>query len=298
MKSPKDSTQGDAGLPRIWEYTDYRRWLLDTYNARKAIHKWYSYGVLAQRAGFSTRAFLYRVMQGQRGLSEAGAEKLAQALDLPQREKEYFLALVVYNQAKRDSEREVAWSRVQHIVVRSRNASAPRLLTGVHRQIMAGWNHLAIRSLLEMKPDPGDWEALGRRLRPRRPASSVKRSIALLLKGGLIEKRDDGLWYATDKSLATPPEVALPAVNLFHRGCLRLAAASLENCSSKQRNITGMMLGISSKSYDLICERVDALHQEIIRIAESDCESDRVYQLTVALFPLANPAPRTGAPCE
>jgi len=293
MKHTEDSSEPKARLPRIWEYTDYRLWLSDTFNARKAIHKWYSYGVLAQRAGFSTRAFLYRVMRGERGLSAAGAEKLANALDLETKEKDYFLALVEYNQAKRDAERELAWNKVQHVLVRSRNASAPRLLTSVHRQVMSGWNHLAIRSLIEMTPDPGNWAELGSRLRPRRSAASVRRSVALLQKGGLIERRPDGFWHATDKSITTPPEVALPAVGQFHRSCLRLASASLENCSSKQRNITGAMLGISSKSYELICDKISSLHEEIMKIAENDLGADRVYQLSVALFPLADAAPRS-----
>jgi len=292
MSDPKES-KATPVLPQVWEYTDYRAWLTDTFKARKAIHSWYSYGVLAQRSGFQARDFLLRVMRGDRRLSPEGAERLADALDLVRREKAYFLALVEYNQARTDADREVAWGKVQHALAKSRNASAPRLLTDIHREILSEWHHLAIRSLIEMRPDRGDWEALGKRLHPTRTAAVVKRSVALLQKGGLVEKRANGIWHATEKSIATPPEVGNPAVRQFHRECLELAGASLEGIPSDRRNVTGLTLGISERTYRLVCDRLTGLREEIARLAEADERSDRVYQLTLALFPLSEPeAPR------
>lgn len=283
-------------LPSVWEYTDYRSWLTDTYHARKAIHRWFSYGVLAQRAGFKARDFLLRVMRGERSLSPESATRLAEALDLSRREQEYFRALVAYNQAKNDQEREVAWGRVQHALAKSRNASAPRLLTDVHREVLSQWHHLAIRSLIEMRPDPGDWETLGRRLVPARTAAVVRRSVELLERGGLIEKRTDGLWHATEKSVTTPAEVGMPALRAFHRDCLQLASEALEALPSERRNITGVTLGISERTYRLICDRLTELRTEVGLLAEADGEADRVYQLTLSLFPFSSTDNRDETP--
>jgi uncharacterized protein (TIGR02147 family) len=277
----------------VWEYTDYRAWLTDTFKARKAIHAWYSYGVLAQRAGFQARDFLMRVMRGDRRLSAEGAARLAVALDLPRREQVYFLALVDYNQAKTDTEREIAWGKVQHALARSRNASAPRILTDIHREILSEWHHLAIRSLIEMEPDPGDWSALGRRLHPVRTEAVVRKSVKLLSTGGLVERRGDGLWYATEKAIATPPEVGNPALRRFHRDCLQLAGEALETIPSDQRNVTGVTLGISRRTYRLICDRLTELREELSRLADADDQADQVYQLTLAMFPLSNSSSAT-----
>jgi uncharacterized protein (TIGR02147 family) len=276
-------------LPDVWEYTDYRSWLSDTFQARKAIHSWYSYGVLANRAGFQARDFLLRVMRGDRRLSMEGAERLANALDLPRREKAYFMALVEYNQAKTDTDREVAWGKVQHALAKSRNASAPRLLTDIHREILSDWHHLAIRSLIELTPDPGNWDALGKRLHPPRSEAVVRKSVKLLENGGLVAKRADGFWHATEKAIATPPEVANPAVRQFHRECLELASAALGGVASDARNVTGLTIGISPRTYRLVCDRLTELREEVARLSDADDEADRVYQLTLALFPLSNP---------
>jgi len=286
MNKPSENSS-PLSLPQVWEYTDYRAWLNDTFKARKAIHAWYSYGVLAQRSGFQARDFLLRVMRGDRRLSPEGAERLANALDLPRREKAYFLALVEYNQAKSDADREVAWGKVQHALAKAHNPSAPRLLTDIHRKILSEWHHLAIRSLVEMQPDPGDWEALGKRLHPNRTAAVVRRSVKLLQEGGLLEKRDDGLWHATEKSITTPPEVGHPAVRSLHRECLQLAGASLEGIPSDLRNVTGLTMGISQRTYRLLCDRLTELREELARLADADEKADRVYQLTLALFPLS-----------
>jgi uncharacterized protein (TIGR02147 family) len=280
----------DTALPSVWEYTDYRRFLLDTYQRRKATHRWYSYGVLAQKAGFKARDFLLRVMRGERSLGAESAQKLAEALDLRKHEAEYFLRLVDYNQAKTDAEHEIAWNRLQHALRRSRNPSAPRLLTDLHREVLSRWHHLAIRSLLEMRPDTGDWAELGRRLRPSQTAAIVKRSVKLLTDAGLVAKGRDGLWRATETSLATPAEVANPALRRFYRDCLHLAERSLEDVSAEERNITGVTLGISERTYKVVVERLASLRQEVALLAESDTEADRVVQLQLSLFPLSHPA--------
>lgn len=276
-------------LPSIWEYTDYRLWLTEHFRINKLLNPRYSYGVLARKAGFQARDFLLRVMRGDRQLGPESAQRLALALSLDRRERAYFLALVEYNQARKADEREIAWGKLQHALAQSRDASAPRLLTDIHREVLGSWHHLAIRSWLEMRPDPGDWERLGKRLRPNRTAAVVRRSVQLLEKGGLVEKRADGLWHATEKTIATSPEVARPAMRRFHHDCLGLAQASLEDVPADQRNVTGLTLGISERGYRLVCDRIAALHQEVMRLAEIDTEADRTYQLTLAFFPLTMP---------
>lgn len=280
----------ETSPPSVWEYTDYRRYLLDTYQRRKATHRWFSYGVLAQKAGFKARDFLLRVMRGERSLGPDSAQKLAEALDLRKHETEYFLRLVDYNQSRTDAEREIAWNRLQHALRRSRNPSAPRLLTDIHREVLSRWHHLAIRSLLEMRPDSGDWAELGRQLRPSQTAATVKRSVKLLNDAGLVAKGRDGLWRATETSLATPAEVANPALRRFYRDCLHLAERSLEDVPAEERNITGVTLGISARTYKLVVERLASLRQEVALLAESDADADRVVQLQLSLFPLSYPA--------
>lgn len=276
-----------AAMLPVFEYTDYRAFLTDAYQARKAQHSWFSYGVMAQRAGFKARDFLLRVMRGERCLSAESSRKVAAALDLGRRETEYFLNLVEYNQAKTDAQKEHAWGMLQASLSRTGNPSQTRMLTDLHREVMSRWHHLAIRSLLEMNPDKGDWEALGKRLHPPCTAAVVKRSIKLLDDAGLVAKGEDGCWRSTEKSVATSAEVRTLALRSFYRDCLKLAGEAIEGVDSAERNISGVTLGISERTYNVLVERLAAVREEISRLADNDPQADRVYQCNLLLFPLA-----------
>lgn len=278
-----------ASLPSIWDYSDYRLWLTDAFRARKAQHQWYSYGVLAKKAGFLARDFPLRVMRGERRLSPESAERMADAMDLSRREKAYFVALVEFNQARKQEDQEIAWSKVQHALAKANDLTAPRGLTEAHREVLGKWHHLAVRALLEMRPDPGHWEALGLRLHPPRSSRAVRESVHLLERVGLVEYCSDGLWRATKKPLCAPSEAALPSIRNFYHECLELAKNCLDSVPVEERNVTGATLGISQRTYRLICERLAALREEVSGLAEADAEADRVYQLTLTLFPISAP---------
>lgn len=295
MKATTPTAGKPPKLPRVWDYSDYRRWLTDSFQARKAMHSWYSYGVLAQRSGFKARDYLLRVMRGEKKLSPSGAIRLASALDLTSREQEYFLALVEYNQAKDDAQRDLAWRKVQASLARGNSSSGPRRLEKIHREILSESHHLALRSLLEIKPSPGDFDVLGRQMRPARSSAVVRRSMRLLEQGGLVEKREDGLWHASDKSLAISPEAGGLALRSFHRDCLRLAEQSLETIPNAERHISGLTLGISAPTYEVLCKRLEEIHLEFGRIADLDNKADQVYQLTFSFFPMTRPAPEVAS---
>jgi uncharacterized protein (TIGR02147 family) len=57
-----------------------------------------------------------------------------------------------------------------------------------------------------------------------------------------------------------------------------------------KRNITGLTLGISEKTYLKLCEEIQQFRSKIVRIAEQDGEADRTYQLLFNFFPITNTA--------
>lgn len=163
----------------------------------------------------------------------------------------------------------------------------PKHLAAGHREVFADWHHLAIRSLLEMLPDPGDWASLGRRLDPPLGEEVVGESVKVLARAGLVELGEDRKWHASERKVSTLPEAGIPTVRGFHHKCLTLASRALENTQADRRNVTGLTLGISRTTYGRICERLTELREEIARLADADEQADQVYQLTLAFFPLS-----------
>ena len=114
----------------------------------------------------------------------------------------------------------------------------------------------------------------------------VRRSVKLLEETGLVAKGEDGLWRPADKSIATPAEVQSLALRSFYRDCLKLAGEAIEGVDSSERNISGVTVGISERTYKVLVGKLAALREEIARLADGDLQADRVYQVNLLLFPL------------
>src|SRR5574344_1843450 len=91
---------------KIYEYLDYREFLLDYYNFKKASSNSFSLRVFSDKIGFKAKDFISRVMNGEKNLSPSSASKIASGLNLSIRERSFFEALVLFNQADSTKERD------------------------------------------------------------------------------------------------------------------------------------------------------------------------------------------------
>lgn len=89
----------------IYDYYDFRKYLNDYYNYKKANSKGFSYRYFAKRAGFNSGSFLKLVMDGKRNLSEDSLDKFINAMELSEDEATYFRALVGLGQSQTNREK-------------------------------------------------------------------------------------------------------------------------------------------------------------------------------------------------
>src|SRR5665213_36674 len=91
--------------PNVFEYSDYRVFLNDTYHYFKTRFAQFSFRYFSRRAGFASPNFLKLVIEGQRNISPASIPRFAGALKLSKSEAEFFAHLVHFNQSKNPSQR-------------------------------------------------------------------------------------------------------------------------------------------------------------------------------------------------
>lgn len=272
---------------KIYEYLDYRSFLNDYYQFKKQSTPSFSLRSFSDRIGFKTKDFILRVMRGDKNLSTQSIPKVALAMRLGKRESEFFEAMVLFNQAETNDEREQCYSRLQAILKAARFTSSQHLLAHSQYQVYSQWHHLAVRSLIGLHGFQGDFAALAARVHPRISTEEARKSVELLESCGLITHDAQGNYKLTRSSITTGDRVSKFALQGFHQNCLKLAAASIDNDAPAKRNISGLTLGISEKSYTRIIERLNAFRKEIAQIADEDDEADRVYQLQLILFPFS-----------
>ncbi|MBQ3721865.1 MAG: TIGR02147 family protein [Fibrobacter sp.] len=271
---------------KIFEYLDYREFLKDYYNAKKEANPAFSLRVFSDKIGFKAKDFISRVMNGDKNLSSQSIPKVASGLRLGKHETEFFIALVKFNQAETTEERNGAFEEMQAVLKVVRFAEKQHLLGHAQYMVYSHWRHLTIRSLIGMYGFDGDYEALARRVHPRITAEEAKASVKLLEDCMLIKKGKNGKYVLTENAITTGDRTSKLALRGFHQDCLKLAADSIDRDPPGTRHISGLTLGISQEGYERIVERINAFRKEIALIAEEDENSDKVFQLQFALFPV------------
>ena len=271
---------------KIFEYLDYREFLKDYYNAKKEANPAFSLRVFSDKIGFKAKDFISRVMNGDKNLSSQSIPKVASGLRLGKHETEFFIALVKFNQAETTEERNSAFGEMQAVLKVVRFAEKQHLLGHAQYMVYSHWRHLTIRSLIGMYGFDGDYEALARRVHPRITAEEAKASGKLLEDCMLIKKGKNGKYTLTENAITTGDRTSKLALRGFHQDCLKLAADSIDRDPPGTRHISGLTLGISQEGYERIVERINAFRKEIALIAEEDENSDKVFQLQFALFPV------------
>jgi uncharacterized protein (TIGR02147 family) len=277
-----------VSVKSLFEYLDYREYLKDYYAGRKADNASFSYRYFSDLIGFKTKDFIFRVIRGQKNLSKKSVNKISAAIGLGKRETSYFEDLVLFNQAKTHDERERYHKRLDSIVKVVRHHGCPALIRHDQYQLFAQWYHLAVRSLIDVCEFNGDYAWLARAVYPAISPSQAKKSVALLEKLGFVYRDGAGIFRITDKAITTGEKVERNALHSFYLACMKHAGESFDEVPRERRNISGITLGISEKSYKLITEKIQAFRREIGEIADNDNAADRVYQMNFLLFPASN----------
>lgn len=265
----------------VFDHFDYRAFLRTWYQEAKASNRKISYRWIAGRIGYASPGFFTQILQGKANLSLNFAEGFADLAGLKGRSREYFLTLVVWNQAKD----EVSRRRAQAKLVRFREFRVLELRREQER-FLESWHHAAIRELLGIEPFQGDFQALAARLDPAITAEAARESVALLLSLGLAAKTASGIGRK-DSSISAARAFRPETTLRFFKELHALGGSALEHFPAEERNMSWVTLSVSEKSREEIIGELRALRTRILEIASKDQQPTRVHQLTIMLHPLS-----------
>jgi uncharacterized protein (TIGR02147 family) len=275
-------------MPDIFAYTDYRKFLADYYTEHKGAKPGFSYQAFANRAGFPNRGFLYNVIAGGKSLSRSGAIKLSQAMNLGPAEADYFENLVSFTQAKILKERNYFFDKLNAIKSSRPGSAAVREVRKEQHDFYSTWYIGAIRSLIDMHPFRDNYNRLAKAVYPPIRPTEARKAVALLQKLGMIKKGRDGTFAIAEKTITAGREIAQLGISNFQRQTTELALKAIQDLPKDKRNISGLTMGISRKTYETVCGEIAAFQSKLQALAERDNDADNVYQLNFHFFPLSN----------
>ena len=266
----------------IFDYTDFRKYLADFYEDRKKENSRFSYRSLTALGGINPGNFT-KMLKGERNFSLAAAIKLAHALKMNKRERDYFQSMVQFCQAKSHDEKKRHFEELM-----SFKESAVRILDANHYMFYDKWYYTAVREALAFFPlNDGNFAALGKCISPSISGKQVAKAVALLLGLNLVEKDVNGLYVRTGALLSTGNDIRSLTLNNFVIHTMKLAAQAI-NAGTKETNLSSVTLSVSAEEFSRVQEEIRKCRRAIMEIAKNSPAPDRVYQFNMQLFPLTD----------
>lgn len=272
----------DAGQVRVFDYLDYRSYLRDLYEARRAADPRFSCRFIAQKVGFRSASYFTQVLNGKAGMTTDMALRFAAFLRLDPKESDYLELLVLHQRSKTVKERRRYLERLT-----SFRGTSAQIVQQENFRFFEKWHHTAILELLYIKPFDGDFKALGKRLRPSIPAAKARESIELLLKLGMIRKQGPVLVRTDTRNITTGEAVHAVQVDQFHASTLQLATRSIDGIGRSERSLSSLTMSLSAEGRRKIEAEIVSFRRKVQAIAAADAGENAIHHLGIQLFPMS-----------
>ena len=265
----------------VMEYQNFRVFIRDFYTERKD-RSGFTWRDFARDAGYSSPVFLKLVCDGKANLSDVGLERTAAAMGLTGVDLQYFRELVAFNQSKDSAAKKHSFAAMRKMA-RENN----REIIGEDQyDYFQSWQNPVLREMAPNMPGATPAQMAGK-LAFDGETANVKKSLALLQKTGLLEKDAKGAFKQNSKAISTGNlDVASLSVREMHRQMGELAVRALDEIPVKERDISGLTLGLSEEAFQRVSMEIEAFRRRIAAIALEDSHTDKVYRLNMQLFPL------------
>jgi uncharacterized protein (TIGR02147 family) len=267
--------------PDVLQYSNYRTYLADYYEAKKAQSPIFSHRYFAQKAGISSPNYLKLVMDGKRNLTKKSLVKFAAGLGLKGLRAEFFENLVFFNQAEALPERNVYYG----LILRTRAKAGLRRLDEAQFHLFSDWRHIAVRELAAVKGFRPDARWVTKKMGKAITEKEAEESLKLLAVLGLLKKTANG-FAQSDVNITTADEVRSLLVKNYHHQMIRMAAASLDNLPSAQRDISSITIPIHARDFAKVKEQIQLMRKELLNLAAEPGAGEDVVQVNIQLFPL------------
>lgn len=272
----------NIALEHLFDYDDFRKFMQDYFEEQKKMRSVFSHRFFAAKAGFSSSSYCLNVIRGRFNLTPKSIEKISKAMDFEPLQKEYFEALVQYNQAQQVDERDQAWKQILQI----RKQIEFTHVTTREQAYFSKWYYPVIRELAADTQWHGDYRVLARSLTPQITTEEARDAVKNLLEWGLLRKLDDGRYVQTSQMLdaAEIPPIALRQIR---REYIQHAIGAVESMPKDERFAAFTTLAMSESSYNYAVEVLEEARKKIIARASNDTNVERVYEMMLVAFPMS-----------
>lgn len=269
-------------MPSVFDYLDYRDLLKAHYDKCKAEETLFSYRLMAEQIGLDS-SYLFRILQKDYHLPHQHVPRVLEILGLSGRPAEYFQMLIAYARARGQKAKQEILEKALALRDIGRRSLVENELA-----LFRDWWVPTIRCLVEVVEGRANPMELAARIQPPISEEQAREAIDLLLEIGLLAKGSSGRLQLRDAHLSAGGPEKAAAVREYQGKVLMLARDALEAIPSSERDISTLTFAVDANAFGEIREMLRECRRQIQKRVDESPHPDRVIQLAIACFPLAN----------
>lgn len=288
----KENSNSSLKTPVISDYLDYRQFLADFYEYKKAKTRRdirpYNYQMFSAAADIKSPNYLKMIIEGRRNLSDEMILKFAKALALSKEQTEEFAHLVHFNQTSEPAERNIYLKKI------SEHRVAQKIRTGEIDEKtwnkIPNWAAWIIYAMVDMQGVKFDIASLKKTLRGKASEQEIEMALESLLKSGeLVKDSQTGEIKKSRQLIESAEDIPVALVRKLQTQLMYLGLESLYQDQPTEREFGTLTLCLSKEEFEEIKFKLRQMRKAIHKdnsIARTKSKGDKVYQLNIQLFPV------------
>jgi len=267
-------------LPSVFDFEDYRAFLLAHYEARKALKRQFSYRFMAGRLDVDPGQLVW-ILKGKLHLPARSVSAAIKLCHLEGRDAAYFEELSRLTRARSASEK----SRCRERLAAMRGVDA-HPLDASQASFYERFHHSVLRALAPLGKHASPSE-LGACCIPPLEAAPAEHSLKLLTALGLVQSGRGG-WTLPKTHITTGTAIDPAILRGFHAQAIEGAMAALQELPPANRDISTLTVALSASDLGTVRGWLSDMRRQIQKLAEDTPSPDRVIQFNAQFFPLAS----------
>jgi len=272
----------------VFTYFDYREFLRDFYQKKKAEQSFFSYRYMAQKTGID-QGNLVRILNGSLHLAVKKIKDVCKLCGFDENESRYFESLVLFNRAKSEEERTIFFEQLLDI-----KGVESHVLARDQYRFFSNWYNAAIWGILNYFPlrdkdGESNYAEMADLLIVPIGIRKLKESVELLERLGLIEKDDQGGFKVTQRNITTGKMWHSIAISRFRKEMIQLSLNSYDKVEREHQDISAVTMNMPYSAIEEFRDAIRKFRESILNMAEKYSSDPAVFQLNMQLFPLVKP---------
>lgn len=265
--------------PEVRNYIQVHHFLRDIYNYRKSIEPGFSYESWAADMGITSRSHLRLCVIGRRNISDSVAELLVTNLQLSNKDKDYFLLLILYAQSTTPSQKSYYAKKLADFVAVKidKQPVAPTL------ELLRDPTVIALRLYLTFDDVSGSETELSQQLGA--PLKEIQQHLSILAAHGLVQQEDGGHWRATSKWIQFTNHPDNTGIRAYHAASLEAAKKSM-SMPADTRHFRSLTWAMNTEEYNsFLSDFGEFMEQMNAKYEKNTLEDRKLMQLNMNLIP-------------